>query len=129
MEFSRPEYWSGWPFLSPVDLPNPGIEPRSPTFQVDSLPAELLYNIYIYIDIDIDIHIYIHFIYADQGFPGGSDSKESTCDVGDMGLIPGLGGSPGEENGNQLWYSCLENPWTEKPGGLQTQGLQRVGHD
>ena len=41
MEFSRAEYWSGWPFLSPGDLPNPGIEPRSPALQVDSLPAEL----------------------------------------------------------------------------------------
>ena len=40
MEFSRPEYWSGWPFPSPADLPNPGIKPRSPTLQVDSLPAE-----------------------------------------------------------------------------------------
>ena len=40
MEFSRPEYWSGWPFPSPGDLPNPGIEPRSPALQVDSLPAE-----------------------------------------------------------------------------------------
>ena len=40
MEFSRPEYWSGWHFLSPRDLPNPGIKPRSPTLQADSLPAE-----------------------------------------------------------------------------------------
>ena len=40
MEFSRPEYWSGLPFPSPVDLPNPGIEPRSPTLQADSLPDE-----------------------------------------------------------------------------------------
>ena len=40
MEFSRPEYWSGQPFPSPGDLPNPGIEPRSPTLQTDSLPAE-----------------------------------------------------------------------------------------
>ena len=39
MEFSRPEYWSG-PFPSPGDLPNPGIEPRSPTLWADSLPAE-----------------------------------------------------------------------------------------
>ena len=39
-EFSRPEYWSGKPFPSPGDLPNPGIEPRSPTLQADSLPAE-----------------------------------------------------------------------------------------
>ena len=40
MEFSRQEYWSGLPFPSPEDLPDPGIEPRSPTLQADSLPAE-----------------------------------------------------------------------------------------
>ena len=41
MEFSRPEYWSGLPFPSPGDLPNPEIKPRSPALQVDSLPVEL----------------------------------------------------------------------------------------
>ena len=41
MEFSRPENWSGSPFPSPGDLPNPGMEPRSPALQADSLPAEL----------------------------------------------------------------------------------------
>ena len=40
MEFSRPEYWSGLPFSSPGDLFYPGIEPRSPALQADSLPAE-----------------------------------------------------------------------------------------
>ena len=40
LEFSRSEYWRGWPFPSPGDLPNPGIEPRSPALQTDSLPAE-----------------------------------------------------------------------------------------
>ena len=40
MEFSRPEYWSGEPFPSPRDLPNPGIKSRSLAFQADSLPAE-----------------------------------------------------------------------------------------
>ena len=40
IEFSRPEYWSGLPFPSPVDLPNPGIEPRSPTLWVDFLSDE-----------------------------------------------------------------------------------------
>ena len=40
MEFSRLQYWSGQPFPSPGDRPNPGIKPRSPTWQVDSLPAE-----------------------------------------------------------------------------------------
>ena len=45
-----------------------------------------------------------------QSFPGGSDGKESACNVGDLGLIPGLGRSPGEGHGNPLQYSCLENP-------------------
>ena len=44
-----------------------------------------------------------------MGFPGGSDSKESTCNAGDPGSIPGLGRFPGEGNGNPLQYSCLEN--------------------
>ena len=44
------------------------------------------------------------------GFPGSSDSKESTCNAGDPGSIPGLGRSPGDGNGNPLQYSCLENP-------------------
>ena len=44
-----------------------------------------------------------------QGFPGGSDGKESACSAGDLGSIPGLGRSPGEGNGNPLQYSCQEN--------------------
>ena len=44
------------------------------------------------------------------GFPGSAKGKESTCNVGDLGLIPGLGRSLGEENGNPLQYSCLEKP-------------------
>ena len=43
------------------------------------------------------------------GFPGGSDGKESTCNVGDPGLILGSGRSPGEGTGNPLQYSCLGN--------------------
>ena len=43
-------------------------------------------------------------------FPGGSDGKESACNMGDPGLIPGLGRSPGEGNGNPLQYPSLENP-------------------
>ena len=41
MEFPRQEYWSGLPFPSPEDLPNPGIKPRSPAMQADSLPTDL----------------------------------------------------------------------------------------
>ena len=43
-------------------------------------------------------------------FPGSSELKASACNEGDLGLIPGLGRSPGEGNGNPLQYSCLENP-------------------
>ena len=45
-----------------------------------------------------------------QGFPGGSDSKESACYVGDLSLIPGLGRFTGGGHGNLLNYACLENP-------------------
>ena len=64
-----------------------------------------------------------------MGFPGGSDGKESTCSVGDLGLIPGLGRSPG---GGQATHSSVlawRIPWTEEPGRLQSLVLQRVGHD
>ena len=44
------------------------------------------------------------------GFPGGPVGKESALRAGHLGLIPGLGRSPGEGNGNPLQYSCLENP-------------------
>ena len=82
IEFSTQEYWKGLPFPSAEDLPDPGIKPGSPALQADSLPS---------------------------GFPGGSDSKASAYNVGDLGSIPGLGRSPGEGNGNPLQYSCLEN--------------------
>ena len=45
-----------------------------------------------------------------MGFPGGSDGKEFACNTGDLGLIPGLGRSPGEGNGYPLQHSCMENP-------------------
>ena len=47
--------------------------------------------------------------YEAMGFPGGSGDKESDCNAGDLGLIPGSGRFPGEGNGNPLQYSCLEN--------------------
>ena len=45
-----------------------------------------------------------------RSFPGCSAGKESACNSGDPGLVPGLGRSPGKENNNPLQYSCLENP-------------------
>ena len=63
------------------------------------------------------------------GFPGGSDSKASACNEGDLGLIPGSGRSPGEGNGNSLQYLAWEIPWTKEPGRLQSMGSQRVQHN
>ena len=55
--------------------------------------------------------------------------KNTPADAGNTGLIPELGRSPGEGDGNPLQYLAWEIPWTEKPGGLQSMGSQRVGHD
>ena len=57
-------------------------------------------------------------------FPGGSEGKESACNVGDLNLVPGSGRSPGEENGNLLQYSCLENPMDG--GGAWRAAIHRV---
>ena len=50
-------------------------------------------------------------------------------DIRDVDSIPRLGRSPGRGHGDPLQDSCLENPWTEEPGGLQSMGSQRVGPD
>ena len=65
-----------------------------------------------------------------QGFPGGSNGKESACNAGDSVLIPGSGRSPGGK-GMAIHSSSLawRIPWTEEPGGLQSMRSQRVGHD
>ena len=62
-------------------------------------------------------------------FPGGSEGKASACNAGDLGLIPESGRSPGEGNGNLLCTLTWKTPCMEKPGRLQSMGLQRVGHD
>ena len=52
--------------------------------------------------------------------------KEFSCNAGDLGLISGLGRSPGEENANSLYHSCLENSMDK---GSTVQGVSKVGHD
>ena len=91
---------SGEPFPSPGDFPDPGIKPTSPALQAYSLPPEGRDELEIVID---------KYTILYRGFPGDSDIKESACNVGNLSSIPGLGRSPGEENGNPLKYSCLEN--------------------
>ena len=62
--------------------------------------------------------------YSQAGFPGGSDGRESACNAGDLGSIPGLGRSSGGGHGNPPWRI----PQTEEHGRLQSTELQRVGH-
>ena len=66
------------------------------------LSSQILLSIFPYLF--LDIHTYI------KGFPSGSDGKESAYNEGDLGPIPGLGRSPGEGNGNSLYYFCQKNP-------------------
>ena len=61
-----------------------------------------------------------------MGFPGGSDHKESACNVGDPGSIPGSRRSPEEGNGYPLQYTCLGNPMDRGAWRLQSMGLQTV---
>ena len=81
---------------------NPGIEPRSPALQADSLPP--------------------------SGFLSSSDSKKSACIAGDPDSIPGLGRSLGEGSGYPLQYSCLESSMDKGAWQVQSKGLQRVRH-
>ena len=81
--------------------------------------------------IQVGIELLGHKVW-DWGFPSGSAVKNLPAnirDAGDMGLIPGWGRSPGGGNSNPFQYSCWEIPWTEEPGGLQSMGSQRVGHN
>ena len=61
-----------------------------------------------------------------MGFSGSSASKESACNGGDLGSIPGLGRSPGGGYGNPFQYSCLENPHGQR---LWSKDSKRVRHD
>ena len=64
-----------------------------------------------------------------KGFPGGSVVNNPPANARDLGLIPGLGKSPGVGSGNPLQYSCLGNLLDEEPGEFQSMGLQRVRQD
>jgi len=60
-----------------------------------------------------------------RGFPGGSDSKKFAHSAGDLGLIPGLGRSPGGGHGNPLQYSCLENSTDRGAWQTAIQGVAK----
>ena len=65
--------------------------------------------------------VFIMLLY--KGFPHSSVGKESACNPGDPGSIPGSGRSPGG-HGHSIQYSCWRTPWTEEPGRLQSMGSQ-----
>ena len=107
MEFSTQEYWSGLSFPSPQDIPNPGIEPVSPAYPAvagrffNTVPpgkCNWKYTHFLYELGDSQVVLVVKKLFAIAG------------DIRDMGSIPGLGKSPGIENGNPLLYSCLQNP-------------------
>ena len=64
-----------------------------------------------------------------MGFPSGSDGKESACNAGDLGSIPGLERSPGEGNGYPLQYSCLENSMERGAWQATVHRVSRVRHN
>ena len=66
---------------------------------------------------------------GEGGFPGSSGEKNPPAKVGDPGLIPGLGRTPGEGNSNPLQYSCLGNPIDRKDWWATAAGSQRIGRD
>ena len=69
------------------------------------------------------------YYYLRWGFPHSSISKESACNAGDPGSIPGWGRFSGEGNGNPLQYSRLENPIDRGAWQATVHGIARVGHD
>ena len=98
--FSRQEYWSGLPCPPPGDHPSPGIEPRSPALQADSLPPGKSLR---------EVKTSQNACSLLEASLVAQLIKESICNVGDLGLIPGLERSPREGKGYPLPYSGLEN--------------------
>ena len=84
---------------------------------LQATPRTLLYYLFLY-----------HTVHINMGFPSSSASKESACNVGDVGLIPGLGRSSGGGHGNPLQYSCLGNPHGQKSLAGYSPWGHRVGH-
>ena len=63
----------------------------------------------------------------EEGFPGGSDGKQSACNAGDLGSVPGSGRSPGEGNGYPLQYSCLEKSMDRGAWWATVHGMAESG--
>ena len=91
VEFSRQEYWSGLPFPFPRDLPNPGIEPRSPVSWADFLPSEpprKPRSFKFQIQLSLSNLETLVSSSIRQGFPGGTSGKKATCQCRRCGFNP-----------------------------------------
>ena len=104
------------------------VEIISIVFSPCLFPNKKHLKVYIYALPEKRLSFFFFFSVSSLMSPDSSVGKESSCDAGDPGSVPGLGRCPGEGIGYPLQYSCPENQ-TEEPGSLQSMGSQRVGHD
>ena len=118
MGFSRQEYWSGLPFPSPGDLPDPGIEPGSPMLQADTLtsepPGKPPFKYWVRLNTDSVVAQTVKCL------PTMRETR-----VRSLGREDPLGKEMATHSSTLAW----KIPWTEEPGRLQSMGSQRVGHD
>ena len=77
------------------------------------------------LDMTEQLLLYFYNYTVMRGFPGGSNGKESACNVGELGLIPGLGRSPGGGNGNPFQYYCLGNPMDRGAWRAMVHGVSK----
>ena len=144
MGFPRQEYWSQSPFPSPGDLPDPGTEPACLALQVGSLFSEqqepqytpqscshILSNSHL-LSLSLTLPFLILYLFRLSQPLLRLPGKESSCNAGDLGSVPGLGRSPGGGHGKPLQYSSLENshgqrslvgysPWGHKESDMIEQ--------
>ena len=129
-------FWTKWLYVVPPQPPPPPLISQ-PNFEriVESLPLLPLlvvkWSWFFAFHLVCLLHSFCFGFGSNinhRAFSGVSVVKNLPANAGNAGLIPGLGRFPGEGNGNPVQYSCLGNPWTEEPGGLQSIGSQRVRH-
>ena len=132
--FSRHEYWSGLPFPSPGDLPNPGIEPGSPRLQAEPLPSEPSVKPLKPKIICLFLYLFT-VVWASQVALVVKNPPAKAEDLRDVVSSPKSGRSPGEGNGNPLQYSCLGNPlnrgaWQATVHGVakESRHTERLNH-
>ena len=108
---------------SMMDLGKTSVQPVL-SLPIDPAPASMLWG-----NVTCPLITPIFFAICTLGFPCGASGKESACNAGDVGSIPGSGRSPGEGTGSPLQYSCLENPMDRGTWWATVHVVTRVRHD